>query len=131
MKKIDLPQSPEEVLPEHNEFIATKILGWEKKYNDLKTQWGWFKDGKRIERWVSFWQAFEPYTNIQHSKMLDRILKDNKWRLEIRINSQGECSARVYDIFHQCSSSYSFDDREAFARTDAIVKAFLEMKKNK
>lgn len=130
--KITIPKSPKEVTQEHNDFIATEILGWKKKHE--------MYFNSKDEVMFIYDYEFQPFTNIEHAKLLDPWLFENDLEISMKgFNySKGTDLEKFYTYYveewRRNRMSYrelgqGMSELESFARTVAILKAYLEIKK--
>lgn len=131
MKKINLPQSIEDVKPEHNEFIATEILGWKKKKEaDGKHEWYTWRNKNN---WLMILGDANFFTDIQHSKILDELLSGNL-HIEAYIR-KSFCCYKIFGVIKKDGKlthkliADCISKHESFARTSAICKAWVELNK--
>jgi hypothetical protein len=114
----------EDVRQEHIDFVATKIMGWDGRIGSKISSLNWWK----VDEFVIAKNKFNPFTNIEHAKMLDGWLVENTLTLDITLNKDYE--GTIYAIIFNGRGEFvtgCISKSEPFARTVAILKAYIKL----
>jgi hypothetical protein len=105
------------------DYIATKICGAKKvikKPHHTDIEFWEFPSGELIT--VKYWN---PFTNIEHAKMLDGWLVENN--LEIIIHNSGfDCEVEILTDTGRTIVKF-LGEKESHCRTVAILKAYIKL----
>ena len=126
---IKIPERPEDVTREQIDCVA-KIAGLDRVLvkRHFTHMWFWETKDEKIICTRHFWN---PFTKIEHAKMLDGWLIENTCTLDITINKDynGLIYATVYDGSGEVVA-FCISKSEPFARSTSIMKAHQKLEGN-
>jgi len=123
---IKIPERPEDVKQEHRDYIATEIMGFKisRNCNNLE-QWIDVKTG--FIKTANFGSSFNPFENIEHTKMVEDKFFNKHDELWIMIlNNSPDFTAILYEKDFQTDIKTQEYD-EAFVRMTTTLKAHQKL----